>query len=62
MGGARGGRISLLDTTFDFCTIFMPLNTFPYSFKNHLFLAHGHTKKKRGLEFGLWGLVLRVPS
>lgn len=34
----------LLDTKFDFCTIFMPLNTFPYPFKNHLFLAHGHTK------------------
>lgn len=34
----------LLDTKFDFCTIFMTLNTFPYPFKNHLFLAHGHTK------------------
>lgn len=31
---------------FDFHTVFMPLNIFPYPFKNNLFLALGHIKTK----------------
>lgn len=46
---------------FDFCTVFMPLNIFPYPFKNNLFLAHGHTKTKIDWNFACGDWFLDFP-